>query len=236
MSDQPKTLEMRGWVTTWSASLLDSMLAPGISKFTAADIPDLRDAYPHFEQWLKAHFVNNVFHTQLPDEYKQLAINVIKRVQTAFRCYHIARDTTLSYLDGNNPLNPLPRVHIYFEALAMWESTFQNIAECVPLLKKFTGQKLFEKGEGTAVELAHGIAEDVRHTHGRIANAELSGDGTIPLWIENSGIRSVRHFIDFPQLAKLMSDAAEVAAELQDIEKLLAKVRAAKAASEPAVK
>lgn len=45
-------------MTSWSSTLLDTVVAPGVSKFCVAEIPDLTGLFPHAQHWLTNHFLN----------------------------------------------------------------------------------------------------------------------------------------------------------------------------------
>ncbi len=48
-------------MVAWNKDLLDKYIAPEISKFVSADIPDLTGLFPQSEYWLTNHFLNTVF-------------------------------------------------------------------------------------------------------------------------------------------------------------------------------
>jgi hypothetical protein len=207
-----------GWA--WSAAHLDRWLAPGISQFTTANIPDLRGGFPGVYEWLTVFFSGNTFRKQLPDLSKQKGINFIQKTQTAFRAYHAGRARTLEYLDGIDTRNPQPRIQLYFEALEMWEWAFQNFSVCVSIANTLPGIKFFDKYSRSADERAHGIAEDVRHVDARIANGELAGEGTIALWLTNGGFQSVRHVLSYEEFAGVIRDILKVAEDMATVHRI----------------
>jgi hypothetical protein len=214
-SDSAKT---PGW--TWSAAHLDAWLAPRISQFTAASIPDLREEFPKANEWLTVFFEGNTFRKQLPDPSKQKGINFIQRTQTAFRAFHEGRALTLKYLDGIDTRNPLPRVHLYFEALGMWEWAFQNFSVCVAIANTLPNIKCFEKYSRSADERAYGIAEDVRHVDARISNGKLIGNGTVPLWLVNEGFHSVHYTLSYEEFAGVIRDTLKVAEDMATVHRI----------------
>jgi hypothetical protein len=204
----------------WSAEHLDTWLAPGISQFTAADIPDLREEFPAVYRWLTVFFGGNTFRKQLPDLSKQKGINFIQRTQTAFRAYHAGRALTLQYLDGIDTRNPLPRIPLYFEALGMWEWAFQNFSTCVGIANTLLikPELYFEQGSGSPEERAHSIAAAVRHVGERIK--ELADGGSVPLWLVNQGFHSVRCTLSYEEFAGVIRDLLKVAEDMATVHRI----------------
>lgn len=98
----------------WSSSVLDKHVAPGISAFTAADIPDLQSDFPEWRHWVTNHFLSNVLRGGFKEPWRQYAVNFIRRSRATFNFYHTAREVTTKYLNGNDVLNP--KVGQYYEA------------------------------------------------------------------------------------------------------------------------
>lgn len=104
----------------WNTDLLEKFVAPDISKFTAAQIPDLTPELPQAPYWLPNHFMNNALSASFLHRTRQVALGFLRRVHHAFVAYHEARGATLRYLDGNQADNP--RVQRYYDAVASWET------------------------------------------------------------------------------------------------------------------
>lgn len=74
----------------WDPDLLDKFVAPGISKFTDARIPDLSLEFPEARYWLANHFLNNTLSGSFPDRTRQLVMGYLRRAHHAFEAYHDA--------------------------------------------------------------------------------------------------------------------------------------------------
>lgn len=202
-------------MVSWNSEILEKHIAPGISDFTEANIPDLRGDYDQAEYWLTNHFLNNALRTSFNPPIKQYVQNYIFRAEVLFRLYHEARDVTLDYLEGNDPRNP--RVSRYYKAISIWETVFLNWAVAFDLIVKLNNNKrLFVKGEGSEEERAHEIQNEIKHCGGSIFGGHWTETSTIPIWLKNSGISSHNYNISFSELSDLVVEVAEFANELQD--------------------
>jgi len=99
--------------------LLDSYIAPGISTFTEANIPDLSGRFPQAKYWLSRYFQNNVWGGSFPEPMRQYVLGFLRRAHLVHTAYLDARRLTLQYLEGNDIHNP--SVAKYYDAIARWE-------------------------------------------------------------------------------------------------------------------
>jgi hypothetical protein len=90
----------------WNPELLDKHIAPGISSFTMAAIPDLSGQFPQAEYWAVNYFLNATLRAAWPDRQRQIVVGFLRRASHAYATYHETRRMTIDYLDGNDPLNP----------------------------------------------------------------------------------------------------------------------------------
>jgi len=202
----------------YNTEYLGRFLAPEISDFTVFDAPDLTNIHPAAAHWLANHFLNSVFRLAYKNKYRQYAINQIYRAQVAFADYHEARNLTSAFLVKGSPDNPASR--LYFRAIARWESCLLNLQIFIDVMNKmrkdFDDDPVFKDGDGTPEQRAYGIANTVKHWGTEIfAGRHAEGD-TVPLWLTNSGLRTRTSEITYAELAKLVSEVATVADELQD--------------------
>lgn len=198
----------------FNTDLLERYIAPGISKFSEAEIPDLRQQYDQHLYWLTNHFLDSSLSGAFASPMRQYAFNAIYRVQTAFRDYHEARELTYIYLGITVQDNPA--VKPYFDALSRWESCFLNWAILADIFSKMTESKAFEKGDESPDQRAYDISNAIKHCGDAIRRGEHGANLTVPLWLENAGFRSRELFIGYQEFANLMAQAAELANELQN--------------------
>jgi hypothetical protein len=200
----------------WSTTLLDQRIAPGISSFTSADIPDLHVEFKEAVHWLSNHFLNTALGAPFKPPYRQYATNFIFRTQMAFRYYHLARDATATYLNGNDPHNP--RVRAYYEAISFWESALLNWAICLDLVKRMNNEPVFTKGESSTEERAYELANALKHFGTQIQTGAIGVHDTIPVWLTNNGFSSKHRTLTYAEFANLVRDIAKLADERAKVE------------------
>lgn len=198
----------------FNSDLLEKYIAPNISQFNVAEIPDLRQVYDQHLYWLTNHFLNSSLSGAFTSPMRQYAFNAIYRIQNAFRDYHEARELTYKYLSITNSNNPA--IKPYFDALSRWESCFLNWAILVDIFSKMIISKAFEKADGSPDQRAYDMSNAIKHCGDAIRRGEHDASLTVPLWLENAGFRSRELFISYQEFSQLMSQAADFANELQN--------------------
>lgn len=200
---------------SFNAELLNRHFAPGISRFTTCDAPDMSEQHPQAPHSLANHFLNAVLRNQYKDKFRLYASHLIYRAQSTFADYQQARGLTAEFLNAGKPDNPAIRK--YFGALARWESCLLNLQIFIDVMNKMKGElnadPVFKKNNGTPEERAYSIANRVKHFGDDISSGLAS---TIPMWLTNAGFRSRSHELTYEELGMLVSQVANVADSLQD--------------------
>lgn len=203
---------------SYNAALLDRYLAPGISKFTSCDAPDIVSAHPEASHWLANHFLNAVFRGTFKDKFRQYALNQIFRAQVAFADYHEARTLTAEFLAKGKRNNPASRA--YFRAVARWESCLLNLQIFMDVMNRMKrdlkDEPVFKEGDGTPEQRAYVMANTVKHFGSDIAAGRHDEADTIPLWLTNNGLSTRTLELRYVELGDLVSQVATAANELQD--------------------
>lgn len=201
-----------------NTDFLNRFIAPGISEFTACDAPDITAAHPEASHWLANHFLNSILRAAFKDKYRQYALNQIFRAQTAFHDYHEARSLTADFLANSRP--GLPARRTYFRAVARWESCFLNLQIFMDLMNKmkqdFKDEPVFKKGDESPEQRAYAMTNTIKHWGSAVAASRHAVDDTIPLWLTNAGLQTRLYRLTYTELARLVSEVAAVANELQD--------------------
>lgn len=199
----------------WNIDLLSKFVAPGISDFTDAQIPDLMPEFPEAEYWLANHFLNNMMSGAFRDRSRQVALGYIRRVHHAFVAYHQARTATLHFLDGNQPDNPY--VRRYYGAIALWEWYSLQAAMAIDLFKWLSGGVgAFTKNDGSRAFRLYSIANQIKHVASCVDSGQCGPNESVPLWLSNAGLHSYGIVVSFSEAADELRSLAELADKLQD--------------------
>jgi hypothetical protein len=197
----------------WNPELLERLVAPGISEFEEAEIPDLTQQFPQANFWLVNHFLNNALNGSLQPPFVRLLISLLRHSRTAFGAFHSARKQTIKYLSDNNLRTP--NVQAYYDALFEWETFIlqsQIAMEAFNRLMKVLQQPIvFQEGDGSIEERVWDLANRIKHHKNEDQLKE-----PVPIWLSNLGIRSANQLLlSYAESAEFLTRLATVANELQ---------------------
>jgi hypothetical protein len=99
--------------------VLDRFLAPHMSSFLSAKIPDLSS---QSAPWREMLFLNSVVRGSYSDPVRQYVFNFSRRVEGPYTTHKLASEATIEFLDGSHQ-----SMSTYMRALAHWEDF---IAQC----------------------------------------------------------------------------------------------------------
>lgn len=217
--------------TKFNSQLLDKLIAPGISTFTRANIPDLTGKFPEADHWVMNLFLSHIFPPQYVDRFRQLVLGFLQRAQLAVAAYTEARDLTLKYLDGNDQDNP--RIRAYYAATARWENFVIESSIALDILRWINnGQGAFTKGDGSPEDRLYHLANKVKHIGDDIRNKGLySVTDSVALWLTDAGLNGVGVQVTYAEASKFLEDVAKVADELQSPQNFVEKDRGESAES-----
>jgi hypothetical protein len=197
---------------------LDKLVAPGISTFTQATIPDLADRFPQADHWVINFFLNSYFNFSMsyPDDARQLYLSFLRRAQLAVGAYADARTLTLKYLDGNDPNNP--RIRAYYAATARWEHFTIESSIVLDIFRYINGgQGAFAKGDRSHEDRLYHLANKVKHIGDDIRNKGLYRvTDSVAVWLSDTGLNGVDAQVTFTEAAQFLEDVAKVADEVQN--------------------
>lgn len=206
-------------------ALLGRLIAPEISNFTSASVPDLSESFPESDHWIANYFLNSVFTGNFSGKWRVYAQNLIYRAQNCLFEYERARQLTSEFLATTTPGKPATRS--YFRMLSAWETSLLNFSIATDIFRHMNqGTGVFASKDGSAYQRAYDLANEVKHYGLTISNhPDFSKTGdllpqddqaphAIPLWLTNFGIRSNHHELSFDEYSKAVSDVCEVAGKL----------------------
>lgn len=198
--------------TRWNPKVIEAHFAPGIGSFTSAAIPDVREEHPQADYWVANHFLNTVLGGgRFRPPFKQYALNYLFRSRAAFHAYHLARDTTLGYLEASSPQTPQTRR--YCDAITAWEVFLLNWAGCLRIVNTISGDRAFVTGDGSPEERAYKLSNAIKHW---AESEDFDPDATLPMWLANDGLSSTSAGVTYEEAADLLRDMARLADDLQN--------------------
>lgn len=199
----------------WNKDILNKFIAPNVTEFRSAEIPDLENEFPQASYWLQNHCLNNALRASFKEKWRQVVLGYIRRTHNAFIEYHCARALTLQYLNGNDPLNP--KVQKYYDSVTRWENFTLQMSMAMDLFKWLNqGDGAFTKNDGSKEQRLYTIANIVKHTASAINSGQCTDLDTLPLWLSNEGILSFEVSVTFSEAAEVLSDMSKLANDYQD--------------------
>lgn len=205
----------------YSAEILDKHIAPGVSAFTTAEIPDMTGHDPESSHWLANFFLNSVFRASFSPPMRAYAFNFLRRAQFAFAEHARARTSTLAFLNRGGQ-----SIERYAEALFHWECFLGQSWHGYALLVTAWDGKAFEKGDGSVEQRLNALYNQMKHVESRIENGQMPSEATVPVWLENEGLRSGDATLTFAETADVLKDLARYATALMDPKTARAKLGA----------
>lgn len=189
----------------FSDELLDGLLAPGISRFNDATVPDLGEHWSEENHWLQNLFLNSAMGPRYKRTFQRAVVTFIIRTQTALREYRLAREATLrcvsSYSDGR------PATRSYFTAVSHWETVVLNVQIALDTWSRAIEPTYAPDETDTRIRRC---ANRIKHYAEDIMKPGTPGDLIPPLWLAKFGIVTSGGEISYQELAGKLGEMAGV--------------------------
>lgn len=201
-----------------SSYALDRFLAPGVSGFTKAEIPDMSDYDSESANWVANHFLNSVLRGRRAPRVNALAFNYLRRAEGAFSEHENARRATLDFLAAGRQ-----SASLYTAALRHWEFFLAQAWQGYELLRRLPDEtrtrplKVFRDGDGSVVQRLHALYNSMKHVENRITTpGQILDAATVPVWLTDAGIKSTDAALSFDETCAILRDLAKWASLFVD--------------------
>ena len=189
----------------------DSYIAPELSGFTHAVIPDMQGHASQASHWLDNHVLNVMLRGSWKRPLSTYVFNFLRRATNAFSSHNAARQATLSSLEC---YNQTPST--YCVALLHWETFLGQSWHAFGLLEKAFSLRLFKKGSESELERLNALYNQMKHVESRIECGQIPSEATVPVWLTNAGLKSIDTALSFAETGKLLEGIASWADSLVD--------------------
>jgi len=211
----------------FSTYFLDKFVAPGITDFTSAEIPDMTAYDPESRFWLANFVLNSGLGGNFHPPGNAYAYNYLRRAVAAFSEHEEARKATLGFLSSNR--QSLSR---YAAATLHWEFFLGQSWHAYLLLRglfKFLTKQdvlqVFVRGEGSVEERLNDLYNQMKHVESRIENGQMIEGATLPVWLRNEGLRSTDALLTYAETGDILCDLAKWANIIVDPGEMANKLR-----------
>lgn len=183
----------------------DKFLAPEVSKFTQADIPDMSLYDPQSEHWFANFFLNSVLRGAWKPPFNAYVYNYLRRAEAAFSEHARARTATLTFLESGNQA-----IVKYTVSLLHWETYLGQCWHAYRTLQKaFNIERLYESGQHSVEERLNVLYNQMKHVESRIENGQMIAGASVPVWLTNNGLQSVDASLSFSETGEVLKDIAK---------------------------
>jgi len=189
----------------------DSYIAPGLSGFTQAAIPDMRSHASQASHWLDNHVLNVMLRGSWKPPLSTYVFNFLRRATNSFLTHEAARQATLRSLACHNQ-SP----STYSVALFHWEAYLGQSWHAFRLLEKAFSLELFKKGSASELERLNALYNQMKHVESRIECDQIPAGATVPVWLTNAGLKSIDAALSFVETGSILEAIASWADTLVD--------------------
>jgi len=201
-------------MASFAKRIVDEHLAPKVSEFTSADIPDMSKHCKESRFWLANHFLNSALSGAYGKQAtRQCVFNYLRRAEAAFAHHELAREATLKFLGGSRQ-----SLSEYMRALNHWESFLaQSWMGYRLLMYLFEEKNLYKQGDGSKEAALNHLYNRSKHVDSAIAAGEqMPESGNLAVWMTNAGLASVELSLNWAQTSEILAELAQFAMALED--------------------
>lgn len=188
--------------------LLDNFVAHKLSLLTQCGAREL----PAETNWLNVFILTSVFKVSLPAKTRAYVFNFLRRAEGALSAYREARVALIEYI--NTPRNVLSP---YFRALLNFEVCIAQCYQGYELLATASGEKFFERNDGSEAERLWMLYVDSKHMDHMIDGGKMPTEATAAIWITNDGLESSRAALSFDELLEMLLNMGRLAEQLSEL-------------------
>jgi len=187
--------------------LLDNFVSVDISNLTENNtIPFDKEI-----QWVNAFVLNATLRYQYEEKQRIFLMNLLRRIESTFHQYN-----TGSYLLDDFLNNNKVSISKYLSAIVCIETSISHLYQAFMLANRMVDgdNKLFTKNDGSSIDRLNKLYNVSKHYDGTISSGHIEELNTIPIWITNQGIKSIKDSLDFYEFHAMLGEMELIANEL----------------------
>jgi hypothetical protein len=185
--------------------VFDKFLAPEVSSFSQAKIPDMSKYNRESEWWVANHFLNSLLRGRYTEQAKPYAFNFLRRAEGSFAEHTTATGLTLGFLSDGSP-------RLYVNAILHWEFflsqawlAYKLLGElAVSLTGNETKRRFFERHDQSVEHRLNLFYNATKHVESRIAAGQILPDATMPVWLTNDGLKCTDAILTYEETAEVL--------------------------------
>jgi hypothetical protein len=170
----------------WAGHLLDSFVAPEMSKVSVCNAPDI----PEPPNYFGSYFLTNVLIAPIPEDVRPLVIVFLRRWTFAVREYRAGRDHlsrfALDLPKTNNQIGLFVTALGHFEHCIIHTYLTLMAVRALIQVRKGPDPDVYKKGDGSAGDLLYRLYSAIKHYESGFAQGHTH---PAPIWITDEGLR-----------------------------------------------
>jgi hypothetical protein len=193
---------------------MDTFIAPNLSKFVSAAIPDRSELAATADTWLPDFVLRSIFTAPLAGNLAKYGFMFMRRAAAAVRSYELARIATSQFLAAHTRQELA--LSLYAQAADLWDSFVAQADQALKLLSHVPDQRirLFEAGDRSLIERLHKLHDNAKHAEARV-HPGSSAQAAFTVWLTTIGLKSRSHHLTWIEAAALVDFFARVIRRLK---------------------
>lgn len=182
----------------------DNFVVQEYSALTTFDVQPIGPNFTGHKSWLTTFVLNTIFTTDLPSASRALAFALLRRAEAAVEDFDAACAVLSELVAAKKTVSG------YFRGLRVLEATISQLYQALEFVRKASGTKLFQKGDGSRYERLNRIYNVSRH-----GDPQALPAGHLQLvWLRDDGVHVEGASMTFGELRELVVELATAAEHL----------------------
>lgn len=179
---------------------VETFISKKITEVTECNVADLYAEFPSAKEWLSGFGLMVIFVNQPREEIRPFALQFLRRVETTFSEYALAREYLQRLVLGSRG-----RWSPYYRALYHFEAALGQLYQAYDFSRKMLDSKLFVSNDDSPLDRLNKIHNISKH---QVAVEDQ------PIWLTNEGIETNDMKITFVEFEELLRSCGRIAMTL----------------------
>lgn len=184
----------------FTRAAVETFISDKVTNVTECNAADIGAEFPNATNWISAYGLMAILVNAYSAEGKALALQFLRRTETAIAEYSIAREALQDLVTGSRG-----RWSPYFRALSHFEVAIAQLYQAYDFSRKALGTALFEPADGSALNRLNLLYNASKHQ---------SALGDQPVWITNEGFECGQAKLSFAEIEDLLRQCGRISTKV----------------------
>jgi hypothetical protein len=179
----------------------DNFVSQHLSELDANNAPPLFDRYRKKDTWLDGFVLTHILQLRFEPRHARFVFALVRRCISLIEEYESGRASLESYVCGQKGLS------VYFRCLHHFEACIGMLYQSYDLIRRLTGEDLFQNKDGSAVQRLNSLYNEGRHF-----NLDNLPEGQLhAIWVANDGLHAAECSVTFEELHEMAVQVCSIA-------------------------